>query len=124
MNPIYRDVFQAIHEGKWMTIEYRNREGQVTRYWIGIQDLDPRRKTLKVEGMHLGLYRIEEFPAIYLDSILSSEVLEGTWYPVNEWLVKDISRNPHKYRPLFEQAPNLKILNYLEGCSRMDTTPY
>lgn len=124
MNPIYRDVFQAIHEGKWMTIEYRNREGQVTRYWIGIQDLDPRRKTLKVEGMHLGLYRIEEFPAIYLDSILSSEVLEGTWYPVNEWLVKDISRNPHKYRPLFEHAPNLKILNYLEDCSRMDTTPY
>ena len=80
MNPIYRDVFQAIHEGKWMTIEYRNREGQVTRYWIGIQDLDPRRKTLKVEGMHLGLYRIEEFPAIYLDSILS-RVSSGGFLP-------------------------------------------
>ena len=92
MNPIYRDVFQAIHEGKWMTIEYRNREGQSpaigseSRIWI------PGGENSEGGSMHLGLYRIEEFPAIYLDSILSSEVLEGTWYPVNEWLVKDISR--------------------------------
>ncbi len=107
-----------------MTIEYRNREGQVTRYWIGIQELDPVKKSMKVEGLHLGMYRIETFPAIYLESILSSQVLDGTYYPVNEWLVKDMGRNPHKYRTLFEHAPNLKILNYLEDCSRMDATPY
>ena len=32
--------------------------------------------------------------------------------------------NPHKYRTFFENVANLKILNYLEMCNRMDTTPY
>lgn len=43
---------------------------------------------------------------------------------MNERLVHDIHENPHKYKPLFDQVANLKILDYLEDCSRMDTTPY
>lgn len=26
LNPIHRDLFQAIHEGKWLTIEYQNKK--------------------------------------------------------------------------------------------------
>ena len=48
MNSIHRDIFKAIHEGKWLKIEYLNKEGKRTNYWIGIRDLDPRNKTLKV----------------------------------------------------------------------------
>lgn len=124
MNPIHRDIFKAIHEGRWLTIEYRNTDSRITRYWIGILDLNPVRKTLKVEGLHLGQYTLKQFDMIYIDSILSSQVLEGSYCPVNERLVRDIHENPHKYRPLFDQVANLKILDYLEDCSRMDTTPY
>ena len=56
MNPIHRDLFQAIHEGKWLTIEYQNKKDQKTRYWIGIRDLNPVRRTLAVDGLHLGQY--------------------------------------------------------------------
>ena len=42
MNSIHRDIFKAIHEGKWLKIEYLNKEGRHTNYWIGIRDLDPR----------------------------------------------------------------------------------
>lgn len=124
MNPIHRDLFQAIHEGKWLTIEYQNKKDQRTRYWIGIQNLNPVKRTLSVEGLHLGKLTRERYDTIYIDSILSSQVLEGTWYPVNQNLVQDISMNPHRYQVLFDQAVNLKILNYLEDCNRMDTTPY
>ena len=124
MNPIHRDLFQAIHEGKWLTIEYQNKKDQRTRYWIGIQNLNPVKRTLSVEGLHLGKLTRERYDTIYIDSILSSQVLEGTWYPVNQNLVQDISMNPHRYQALFDQAANLKILNYLEDCNRMDTTPY
>ena len=40
MNTILRDIFRAIHEGKWLSIEYRNQENQLTKYWIGIRNLD------------------------------------------------------------------------------------
>lgn len=40
MNQICRDIFRAIHEGKWLKIEYRNKADQITKYWIGIRDLE------------------------------------------------------------------------------------
>lgn len=124
MNSVYRDIFRAIHEGRWLSIEYRNKEGQITRYWIGIYDLNAAKRTLKVEGLHLSRYTTETFDFIYIDSILSSSIVEGSYCPVNEELVEDIYLNPNKYKELFDHPVNLKILNYLEMCNRMDTVPY
>ena len=125
MNAVARDIFRAIHEGKWLSIEYRNKGNEITKYWIGIRSLDAARRTLKVDGLHLGQYKMKtlDYP-IKIDSILSSELIEGSYCDVNEALVRDIYLNPHKYNELFDNAVNLKILNYLEMCNRMDTTPY
>ena len=125
MNAVARDIFRAIHEGKWLSIEYRNKGNEITKYWIGIRSLDVARWTLKVDGLHLGQYKMKtlDYP-IKIDSILSSELIEGSYCDVNEALVRDIYLNPHKYNELFDNAANLKILNYLEMCNRMDTTPY
>lgn len=124
MNNIYHDIFRAIHEGKWLKIEYRNKGGQITKYWIGIRDINMARRTLAVDGLHLSRYTTDSYDAIFIDSILSSQIVEGSYCPVNERLVSDIYLNPHKYRTLFDNAANLKILNYLEMCNRMDTVPY
>lgn len=124
MNNTCHDIFRAIHEGKWLKIEYRNREAQITRYWIGIRDLDPKKRSLSVDGLHLGRFTTDSYDFIYIDSILSSQIVEGSYCPVNERLVRDISLNPHKYKRLFDNAANLKILTYLEMCNRMDTVPY
>ena len=124
MNNICRDIFRAIHEGKWLQIEYRNRESQVTKYWIGIRNLCPGKRTLAVDGLHLGRFTTESYDTIYIDSILASQIVEGSYQPVNEKLVEDIYLNPYRYRSLFRNSPNLKILNYLEMCNRMDTVPY
>lgn len=124
MNTILRDIFRAIHEGKWLSIEYRNKEEQITKYWIGIRDLDIRDRRLKVDGLHLGMYTVASFPHIRIDSILASHIVEGSYCPINKTLVEDIYLNPHKYRSLFDNTANLKILSYLEMCNRMNTTPY
>ena len=50
MDNVCHDIFRAIHEGKWLNIEYQNREGQVTKYWIGIRGLDPVKGTLSEIG--------------------------------------------------------------------------
>ncbi len=124
MNAIYRDIFRAIHEGKWLSIEYLNKEDVITKYWIGIKDLDVREKTLSVDGMHLGWLSVQELSKIRIDGIMSSHLIEGTYCPINEKLVEDIYLNPHKYQTLFDNVANLEILSYLEMCNKMDTVPY
>lgn len=124
MNNIHRNIFKAIHEGKWLKIEYQNIENQITSYWIGIRDLNIASRTLSVDGLHTGKYTLGSYDRIYIDSILSSEVIEGSYCEINQVLVRDIYLHPHKYKSLFDHVANLKILNYLEMCSRMDTVPY
>lgn len=124
MNHIYHDIFRAIHEGKWLKIEYRNKDEQITKYWIGIRNLNAVRRILSVDGLHLGKYTTDFYDVIHIDSILSTQVVEGSYCPVNDALVRDIYLNPHKYKSLFDNTANLKILSYLEMCNRMDTTPY
>lgn len=124
MNKIYLDIFRAVYEGKWLKIEYQNKENEITNFWIGILDLKMPDKILIADGLHLGKYTLGKEYRISIDRILSSEVVEGTYCEINEGLIEDIDLNPEKYRPLFEHTANLKILNYLELCNRMDTVPY
>lgn len=124
MDTITRDIFKAIHEGKWLSIEYKNKEEKVTKYWVGINNVHPKGRFLSVEGLHLSKCILGDFPRIYIDSILSSSVVEGSYHPINHQLVEDIRINPHKYQELFHHSANMKILNYLADCNRMDTTPY
>lgn len=123
VNTVCRDIFKAIHEGKWLEIEYRNQAGNETKYWIGIHSIDVGRRMLKVDGMHMGKYTIDQY-CIYIDSILSSSVIDGTYCPINNKLIDDIAMDPDKYRSLFDNIANLKILNYLEMCNKLDATPY
>lgn len=124
MNAIYSDIFKAIHEGKWMSIEYENKNKEIKRFWIGIRDLNARKRILKVDGLHLGRYTVVNLDMIYIDAIRSSNVIEGTYCEINQRLVEDIYVNPDKYQGLFDHPVNLRILSYLEDCSRMDGTPY
>lgn len=124
MNTITRNLFRAIHEGKWLSIEYKNKNGEVTKYWIGVEDICMADRSLHVSGLHLAKYTLGDFPRIYIDSILSAGVIEGSWHPINQKLVDDIRLHPEAYKDLFEHPANFKILNYLADCSRLDTTPY
>ena len=121
MKTISRDIFRAIHENKWLSIEYKNKQEEITKYWIGIIDVNPLTKTLLVEGLHLEKCTILELH-IYLDSILSSTVIEGSYYEVPEVLKEDICMNPHRYESIFHNVSNLKLLNYynnkLKICSQ------
>ena len=123
MNSVCKEIFRAIHEGKWLKIEYRNKAGDVTKYWIGIKSIDVGKRTMLVDGLHLGFYSLEEL-RIYIDSIQTAVIIDGTYCPTNKTLVDDIAVHPDKYKSLFDNVANLKILNYLEMCNKLDTTPY
>ena len=123
MNSVCKEIFRAIHEGKWLKIEYQNKNGDVTNYWIGIKDINVGKRMMLVDGLHLGLCAVEELH-VYIDSIQTAVIVDGTYCPVNKSLISDIAENPDKYKSLFDSVANLKILNYLEMCNKLDTTPY
>lgn len=123
MNTICRDIFRAIHEEKWISIEYKNGQDEVTKYWIGIISIDPAARTMCVEGLHLAWYTTKKLK-IYVDSVLSSSVIDGSYFHTDEKLIEDIRKNPLIYRSLFQNTVNLKVLAYLADCNKMDTTPY
>lgn len=70
-----------------------------------------------------GLTHAEEL-CKWMDSILSSAVIEGSYCEVNPKLIEYIDRYPERYEPVFGTAANLKVLNYLIDCNRLDTQPY
>lgn len=123
MNTICRDIFRAVYEEKWISIEYKNGKEEITKYWVGIISINPIEKSMKVEGLHLSQYTTQELK-IYVDSILSSSVIDGSYFKTDSRLKNDIQENPIKYQSLFHHAANLKILNYLVDCNKLDTTPY
>ena len=124
MDNICRELFRAIHEGKWLKIEYKNQNEETTRYWISVIDLEPYTRVLKVDGLHLGCYTVNRFEKIFIDSIISAEVVDGSFCERNEKLIEDIAINPEKYVNIFKQNANLKILSYLEMCNKLDGTAY
>ena len=96
MNTVCRDIFRAIHENKWLSIEYKNKQEGITKYWIGIMDVNPMKRSLCVEGLHLGQLSTIGLN-IYIDSILSSNVIEGSYFDVKESLKKYISADLAEY---------------------------
>ena len=77
MNKINHDIFKAIHEGKWLKIEYRNKGEEITKFWIGIRDLDIVNGKLIVDGLHLGQYTLGENYRLSLDSFFPHRSLRG-----------------------------------------------
>ena len=99
MNSVCKEIFRAIHEGKWLKIEYCNKAGDITNYWIGIKSIDVGKRMMLVDGLHLGLYSLEELH-IYIDSIQTAVIVDGTYCPVNRALVNCQTANcgRHKLR--------------------------
>ena len=62
MNSICRDIFKAIHEGRWLSIEYQNKQGE---------------KTL-VFGM--GYNEFSKFPEEGYSDMVATEFAKGNYY--------------------------------------------
>ncbi|MBQ9000866.1 MAG: AAA family ATPase [Eggerthellaceae bacterium] len=112
-----------MHERKWLSVEYRNARRETTRYWVGIRRIDPKRRRLEVRGMHLGTREVADL-TILVDSIVASSVVDDSYFATPRELVDDIERNEDAYASVFGATPNLKVLDYLADCNKLNSTPY
>jgi hypothetical protein len=105
-----RELYKAIHEGKWLTVVYKNRDQETTRYWIAVKDLDPLNGKISVNGFHVTKHSIMDM-TMYFHRIQSAAVLDGTVCDINEKLVEDIRLFPEKYASFFESKVNLGVFD-------------
>lgn len=122
MTNVAKDIFRSIHEGKWLNIEYESKDSMWKKYWISVLGINLEYNSLTVMGFHIGDFTTKEL-TIYIEKIISSQVLEGTYYKINKNLLQDIEAFPQKYASLFSGIANLKILNYLSDCNKLSDLP-
>ena len=120
---ISRDIFKAIHEGKWIAVEYRNKQQNVTKYWIGIKNINPYKKLLIVDGLNVATSEMKELN-LYYDSIIDANLIEGSFCKINSKLLEDIEEHTSRYSFIFNNVANLKLLDYYSECNKLDNTPY
>lgn len=115
----------AIKEGKWLYISYNNKNEQITSFWCCIFDIIIEKKALIVHMYNkFKGDEILEKKLIYVDSIKSAKVIEGTNYHVPDTLIKKIENNLNKLEWLKYDTFNNNILQYLKECYRNDNDPY
>lgn len=129
MNSVAKNIFRALHEGKWLYVEYKNQRGAFSRFWIGIKSMlffgPPENLfcTIQCKGLHLGDYTLADDMRLEFSRICSAQIVDGTYMPVNKDALDDIDLHPAKYQAVFDGAANLKILNYLSDCNKMEGAP-
>lgn len=123
INKISRDIFKAIHEGKWIAVEYRNKQQNVTKYWIGIKNINPYKKLLIVDGLNVATSEMKELN-LYYDSIIDANLIEGSFCKINSKPLEDIEEHTSRYSFIFNNVANLKLLDYYSECNKLDNTPY
>lgn len=126
---ISRFIFRAIHEGRWLSIEYVNAENKTTYYWISILNIIIINKNgedkakLEVMGLHLKTHVCTRL-GIFFDGIKQAQIIEGSYAARNNSLLHELNENPTKYSCLFSNIHNIKILTYLQECQKLSSDNY
>ncbi|MCI6354546.1 AAA domain-containing protein [Eubacterium coprostanoligenes] len=104
-------------------MEYRNKQQNVTKYWIGIKNINPYKKLLIVDGLNVATSEMKELN-LYYDSIIDANLIEGSFCKINSKLLEDIEEHSSRYSFIFNNVTNLKLLDYYSECNKLDNTPY
>ncbi len=123
MNDVCRKIFESLYEEKWLSIQYKNVKDEVKKYWIDIKDINVKERRLTVDGLKLSNMVIGSLN-ISIDRILHAVVLDSTISSKKDHLINDISLFPSKYKAMFDNVANLRVLNYLSKCNKLDSLPY
>ncbi|HBA93795.1 MAG TPA: hypothetical protein DCZ02_04185, partial [Ruminococcaceae bacterium] len=89
----------------------------------GIKNINPFKKRLVVDGLNVATSEMTELN-LYFDSIINTNLIEGSFYQINPDLLLDIEEHASRYSFIFHNVTNLKLLDYYSECNKLDNTPY
>ena len=120
---------KAIKEGKWLSIDYQNKEGDITSYWCAITDIDIASRKLTIDAFNAAkidndTQGVLTNAFLYIDNIQSARVLDHTTYQRPIELLHKIENNLDQLEWLKFDLYNENILDYLKDCLKYDSIPY
>lgn len=115
-------IGEAIREGKYLSITYKNKDGKVTPFWISILDIT-RHDKIVVDMFNV----MKDEPlfkrTISISSIQSAELLKFSHYDVPPELIKKINEDDSLDIYEFDRYSN-NILNYYLECNKANNDPF
>ena len=118
---------QAIKDGQWVSIEYRNKNQNRTNFWISIQDVYEKKEThdpmLQVQFYNPNLSSKVEKAKLYFNAILAATPLSFTRYDVPSSLRRKLAESAALFPWLEYDAYSDNILDYYMACRRLDNDP-
>ncbi len=129
MEDIAASLSKAIKEGKWLSIDYQNKEGDITSYWCAITDIDITSRKLTIDAFNAAkidndTQGVLTNAFLYIDNIQSAHVLDHTTYQRPIELLQKIEDNLDQLEWLKFDLYNENILDYLKDCLKYDSIPY
>ncbi|MCC6583785.1 MAG: DNA helicase [Chitinophagales bacterium] len=115
-------IGKAIREGKYLSITYKNKNGEITPFWISILDINANDE-LRVNMFNVTkdepLYEIK----IYISAIQKAEILKFSYYDVSEKLINKIDEDKSLLIYNFDRYDN-NVLNYYLECYKANNDPF
>lgn len=129
MGDIALSLSKSIKEAKWLSIDYQNKEGEITSYWCAIIDIDPSSRKLTINAFNISKIGnsnkgVLTNAFLFFDRIIRADVLDHTTYERPESLINMIEENSQELSWLKFDLFNEKILNYIKECIKYDSVPY
>lgn len=115
-------IGEAIREGKYLSINYKNRQGEVKAFWISILDITADDKIV------VNMFNImKDEPilnrSISISAIQTAELLKFSHYDVPPQLIKKINEDESLHVYEFDRY-NITILNYYLECNKANNDPF
>ena len=124
---VKNSIVAAITHDKWLDISYRNKQGTITYYYIGIQDIDMKKGCLYCDifNPYKGneVFQGGHATFIYIDQIQTASILEHSYYESPKDLVHRLNTDKALGDYLEVVYFDNNILQYLSDCYRLDNDP-
>lgn len=113
---------QAIREGKYLNITYKNQNGEITPFWICVLDINAN------DELYVNIFNItKDEPVlnakIFISKIQAAEILKFSHYDVSDKLIKKIDEDESLQKYDFDRYDN-NVLNYYLECYKANTDPF
>ena len=116
---------KAIFNNYWIKVEYKNKNGEITKFMMGINYINPFKKYFCCDVFNMNLNdTVKNDYIILYDYILNAQLCEESYHKTPDELKEHIINNKEEYAFLNPNISSEDLLDYYIDCFKMDTTPY